>query len=193
MTDASHHIDETADQTPPPTTIHITDDELREVGWLVDTRQLDKKGWEDIYLAVLSATGERTKAAKEAGVAERRVQQRIKDDAIFAELYQQALDQRGAELDDLAFRFARDGFPRTYKNKRGEVITDMQIDPRFLEFYLKSKVPGYKDTDRDTLGKALEGGIHVNFQIGERQGPPAETTADLELSPGDVTEDDSTA
>lgn len=170
------HPDGNADQTPHTTDIIITDDELREIGWLRDTKNLNKQGWEDKYLAALSVSGLQVDSADEAGISVRYVKKRIKEDAIFAELHEQALARSQARMEDLALTLALHGVPTTYKRKDGTVVTENRVDTRFLEFYLDRKIPGFK-ADKKDLQQLGENGLTINFTIGD--GAPVK--ADLEL------------
>jgi hypothetical protein len=149
------------------TTIVVSDDELREVGWLVDTKALEKKGWEDRYLAALSITGRKVDAADAAGVSVRHVERRRSQDAVFDTLCQEALSRRNALLEDTLTDYALHGVPEVYTNRRGETKERRRHDPRLLTEVSKLLVPHLREGDRRA---ALEGGIVVRLQIGD--GPP---------------------
>jgi len=184
----SFHMQADADDQAATTVVTVSDDDLREVGWLVDTKDLDKRGWEDRYLAALSITGKLVDSADAAGVSVRRVQQRIQSDAIFAELHQQALARLHARIFDAGVERALKGVPTTYTRKDGTVVETYTHDNRLLEFVMSKLLPDI--TDRKHAADALANGITINFQIGERPpGPIPAAEETLELPAGDIEEE----
>lgn len=169
------------------TVITIDDDTLQAVGRLIDTSDIQKRGWEDRYLAALYITGSETDAAEFANIGAGWVRRRIREDAVFAELHQQALSNIYAKLRDAAISRALHGVPETYTNKRGETITRRRYDNRLLIEVIDRFLPEMR---RDAAQDALEHGIHVTFHIGDLPQPKQLPAGDVEADSEELPEAD---
>jgi hypothetical protein len=165
----------------PTLIIHVTDQELHDAGWLVETKDPDKQGWEERYLDHLAATGSKVESADHAGVTVRYVNRRTQHDAGFAALADEALARSNAQLEDTLRDHALIGVPTTYTNKRGETITTRKHDPRMLIEVSRMLVPYLRSQDERRA--ALEGGIIVKLQIEDKTPgalPPPSIDGDAE-------------
>jgi hypothetical protein len=170
---------EDADQTVTAT-VHLTDEDLRAVGYMIDTDKLQKKGWEDTYLAALYLTGSLTYSAERAGISTSQVNKRRQNDAVFSELYDQSKNQAAFKLEDAAMFHATHGIPETYTRKDGTVVTRRKYDSRLMVDMLDRFHPELRHMNREDARTALEGGITIKLQIGDGPPPKALPTADVE-------------
>jgi hypothetical protein len=169
----------------PTVIIRVSDQELHDAGWLVETKDPSKLGWEERYLDALAASGSKVESADKAGVTVRYVNRRIQTDAGFAALADDALARSNALLEDTLRDHALNGVPTTYTNKRGQTISTRKHDPRMLIEVSRMLVPYLRNQDERRA--ALEGGIIVKLQI-EGKGAPELPPASIDGEADEITD-----
>lgn len=118
------------------------------------------------YIAALRSTCNKTRAAMAAGISTSTVAKHRKEDALFDERCNEALDEGIDLLEDSAHVRAFEGIIETRYGKDGQIVSeDRKYSDALTMFLLKAHRPD-KYRERSQVDSNVSGGFHLSVDTG---------------------------